>query len=123
MWHMFEKTVVENPLVTAFAFVGLIVWLSNVLARHLTGGRVAGSAIGDTLCGNVAQRSGPIPKFELERRIAVLRQEIGTSLPFTSGVALASSNLDIDDIDRLEWQQLSRQHHTEAGLGFVRRVD
>ena len=38
MWHMFEKTVVENPLVTAFAFVGLIVCLSNVLARHLTGG-------------------------------------------------------------------------------------
>ena len=38
MWHMFEKAVVENPLVTAFAFVGLIVWLSNVLARRLTGG-------------------------------------------------------------------------------------
>jgi malonate transporter MadM subunit len=45
MWTMLEKTIVDNPLVTAFAFVGLIVWLSNFFSRHLTGGRVAGSAI------------------------------------------------------------------------------
>jgi malonate transporter MadM subunit len=42
---MLEKTIVDNPLVAAFAFVGLIVWLSNFLSRHLTGGRIAGSAI------------------------------------------------------------------------------
>jgi len=45
MWHMIEKTITENPLITAFAFVGFIVWLSNVLARHVGRGRVAGSAI------------------------------------------------------------------------------
>jgi malonate transporter MadM subunit len=43
--HILEKTIAEAPLVTAFAFVGLIVVLSNFAARHLTGGRVAGSAI------------------------------------------------------------------------------
>jgi malonate transporter MadM subunit len=45
MLHMLEKTVLDNPLVSAFAFVGLVIWISNLLGRHLTGGRVAGSAI------------------------------------------------------------------------------
>ena len=45
MWHMFEKTVGDNGLITAFAFVGLVIWISNLMAKHLTGGRVAGSAI------------------------------------------------------------------------------
>ena len=45
MIEMLQKTIFENPLVTAFAFVGLIIWVSNFLSRHLTGGRVAGSAI------------------------------------------------------------------------------
>jgi malonate transporter MadM subunit len=45
MMHMIEKTIADNPLITAFAFIGLVVWLSNQASRHLTGGRVAGSAI------------------------------------------------------------------------------
>jgi malonate transporter MadM subunit len=45
LWLMINKTIIDNPLISAFAFVGLIIWLSNYLARHVTGGRVAGSAI------------------------------------------------------------------------------
>ncbi|MFG1348678.1 malonate transporter subunit MadM [Xanthobacter autotrophicus] len=45
MLHMLEKTIADNPLITAFAFVGVVIWVSNQLGRHLTGGRVAGSAI------------------------------------------------------------------------------
>nr|WP_247894458.1 malonate transporter subunit MadM [Azospirillum sp. B510] len=37
--------IADNQLVAAFAIVGIIVWLSNFLARRLTGGRVHGSAI------------------------------------------------------------------------------
>ncbi|HUO53631.1 MAG TPA: malonate transporter subunit MadM, partial [Rhodoblastus sp.] len=40
-----EKTILDNPLIVAFAFVGLVIWLSNWLAHHVTRGRVAGSAI------------------------------------------------------------------------------
>jgi malonate transporter MadM subunit len=43
--QLIDKTILDNPLVVAFAFVGAVVWISNLLARHLTGGRVAGSAI------------------------------------------------------------------------------
>lgn len=45
MLNMLNKTVVDNPLITAFAFIGVVVWVSNQLSRHLTRGRVAGSAI------------------------------------------------------------------------------
>lgn len=45
MLDKFIHEVVENQLVAAFAVVGIIVWVSNLLARHLTGGRVHGSAI------------------------------------------------------------------------------
>jgi malonate transporter MadM subunit len=45
MLQMFEHALLENQLVTAFAVVGIIVWVSNFLAHHLTGGRVHGSAI------------------------------------------------------------------------------
>ncbi len=45
MGSMFEKTIIDNPLVTAFAFVGIVIWLSGQLSVHLTRGRVAGSAI------------------------------------------------------------------------------
>ncbi|MDI9847475.1 malonate transporter subunit MadM [Rhodoblastus sp. 17X3] len=45
MLHMIEKTILDNPLITAFAFVGAVIWVSNQLAHHLTRGRVAGSAI------------------------------------------------------------------------------
>jgi malonate transporter MadM subunit len=40
----FEKPILDNPLIVAFAFVGAVIWISNQLAHHLTRGRVAGSA-------------------------------------------------------------------------------
>jgi malonate transporter MadM subunit len=43
--EMIEHALRENPLVTAFAFVGLIMWISVHLSRYLTFGRVHGSAI------------------------------------------------------------------------------
>ena len=43
--EMIEHALRENPLVTAFAFVGLIMWISVHLSRWLTFGRVHGSAI------------------------------------------------------------------------------
>lgn len=39
----------RNGLVTAFAFVGLLVWLSYLLSTHLTRGHIHGSAIAITL--------------------------------------------------------------------------
>ena len=43
--EMIEHALRENPLVTAFAFVGIIMWISVHLSRWLTFGRVHGSAI------------------------------------------------------------------------------
>lgn len=43
--EMIEHALRENPLVAAFAFVGLIMWISVHLSRKLTFGRVHGSAI------------------------------------------------------------------------------
>ena len=40
-----EAVLTKYSLVTAFAVVGLMVWISNALSRHLTHGRVHGSAI------------------------------------------------------------------------------
>lgn len=45
MLEIFEKAVLQNGLVTAFAVVGIIVLLSGVISRKLTFGRVHGSAI------------------------------------------------------------------------------
>jgi len=45
MLQMLEKTIVDNPLVTAFAFIGIVIWISNQASRYLTRGRIAGSAI------------------------------------------------------------------------------
>lgn len=45
MLHMLEKTITDNPLIAAFAFVGVVIWVSNQIGRHVTRGRVAGSAI------------------------------------------------------------------------------
>lgn len=36
---------IRNGLVTAFAFIGLVIWLSYLVSARLTGGRVHGSAI------------------------------------------------------------------------------
>lgn len=43
--EVIEHALRENPLVTAFAFVGLIMLVSVYLSRYLTMGRVHGSAI------------------------------------------------------------------------------
>jgi len=45
MLEMFNEVLAHNGLVTAFALVGAIMWLSAVLSRRLTFGRVHGSAI------------------------------------------------------------------------------
>jgi malonate transporter MadM subunit len=45
MLEILEKAAMANGLVTAFAVVGLIVLLSGQISRHLTFGRVHGSAI------------------------------------------------------------------------------
>ena len=45
MLQMLDKVLVHNGLVTAFALVGLIMWVSSVISRKLTLGRVHGSAI------------------------------------------------------------------------------
>lgn len=45
MWEILEKTARENGLVAGFAVVGLVMLLSGYISRHLTFGRVQGSAI------------------------------------------------------------------------------
>jgi malonate transporter MadM subunit len=40
-----SSVLVDNGLVTAFAFVGIVVWLSYLVSNKLTGGRIHGSAI------------------------------------------------------------------------------
>ncbi|WP_019903722.1 malonate transporter subunit MadM [Methylobacterium sp. 77] len=45
MLHMIEHVFVEQSLVAAFAVVGGLMLVSNLAARHLTAGRVHGSAI------------------------------------------------------------------------------
>jgi malonate transporter MadM subunit len=43
--EMLSAVLVDNGLVTAFAFVGIVVWLSYLVSDKLTGGRIHGSAI------------------------------------------------------------------------------
>jgi len=43
--EVLEHALRDNPLVTAFAFVGFIMLVSVYLSRYLTLGRVHGSAI------------------------------------------------------------------------------
>jgi len=40
-----SDVLVDNGLITAFAFVGIVVWLSYLVSNKLTGGRIHGSAI------------------------------------------------------------------------------
>ncbi len=42
---MLAEVLIRNGLVTAFAFVALVVWLSYLVSSRLTGGRIHGSAI------------------------------------------------------------------------------
>lgn len=43
--EMLSDVLVGNGLVTAFAFVGIVVWISYLVSDKLTGGRIHGSAI------------------------------------------------------------------------------
>lgn len=45
MWDLIEKGLEHNGLITAFAFVGVIMWVSVILSKRLTFGRIHGSAI------------------------------------------------------------------------------
>jgi len=45
LWETLSDVFVRNGLVSAFTFVGLVVWLSYVVSDRLTGGRIHGSAI------------------------------------------------------------------------------
>jgi malonate transporter MadM subunit len=45
MLHTIEHVFVEQSLVAAFAVIGAVMWLSLVLSRRLTAGRVHGSAL------------------------------------------------------------------------------
>lgn len=45
MLQLIERVIHENPLIVAFAFIGAVTLASNFISRHLTAGRVAGSAI------------------------------------------------------------------------------
>jgi len=40
-----SSVLVSNGLITAFAFVGVVIWLSYLVSNKLTGGRIHGSAI------------------------------------------------------------------------------
>ena len=44
MMKMFEHAISESQLVWAFAFIGIVILISNFLSRNLTKGRVHGSA-------------------------------------------------------------------------------
>ena len=43
--ELLRDVLIRNGLVTAFAFIGLVIWLSYLVSARLTGGRVHGSAI------------------------------------------------------------------------------
>src|SRR6516165_4933793 len=45
MLHMIEHVFIEQSLVAAFAVVGVVMWISLVVSKKLTAGRVHGSAI------------------------------------------------------------------------------
>jgi malonate transporter MadM subunit len=44
-WQLLSGVLIDNGLVTAFAFVGITVWLSYLVSDRLTRGRLHGSAI------------------------------------------------------------------------------
>ncbi|WNG28257.1 malonate transporter subunit MadM [Cystobacter fuscus] len=43
--HELQSILSKHGLITAFALVGALMWVSNLISRHLTRGRVHGSAI------------------------------------------------------------------------------
>ncbi len=44
-WQAIESILIKNSLVTAFAFIGLVVWISYALSSQVTRGKMHGSAI------------------------------------------------------------------------------
>lgn len=45
LWPIVEPVLIKYALVTAFAVVGVVIWLSSAISKHLTHGRMHGSAI------------------------------------------------------------------------------
>jgi malonate transporter MadM subunit len=45
MLHMIQHVFIEQTLVAAFAVIGAVMWLSLVISKRFTAGRVHGSAI------------------------------------------------------------------------------
>lgn len=78
MLEMIQKVMKENPLVTAFALVGLISWISVHLSRRLTFGRVHASAIAIMIGLALAYYGG----------IATGKEKGLADITFFSGIAL-----------------------------------
>ena len=114
MLHMLDKVLIQNGLVTSFALVGLIMWVSSLISRKLTFGRVHGSAIaiviglvlayfggvftGVGLMGGAMLRDFAIvaTAFEVQATearkaglIGVVSLLLGTVLPFIVGASIA----------------------------------
>ncbi|MBT8396413.1 MAG: malonate transporter subunit MadM [Gemmatimonadetes bacterium] len=45
IWNTLAEVLVRNGLVTAFAFVGITIWISYFISGRLTGGKIHGSAL------------------------------------------------------------------------------
>ena len=43
--NMISHVLVANSLLTAFAAVGILMWISGAISKYLTSGRIHGSAI------------------------------------------------------------------------------
>ena len=75
----FVNVLVNNSLITAFAFVGLLVWFSYVISEKLTRGHIHGSAIAITLGlllayvgGSVTGGSQGIADFSLLTGVGIM---------------------------------------------------
>ncbi len=74
MIHMIDKVLIQNGLITAFALVGLIMWVSSMISRKLTFGRVHGS--GDRHRDRPRARrtsAARSPRVRRSRRFAAVR--------------------------------------------------
>ena len=52
------KAIAENQLVAAFATVGVLLWISGFLSRHIFRGRIQGSAL--AILGGLALAYGAV---------------------------------------------------------------
>ena len=73
---MVSHLLAANALLTAFAAVGLIMWMSNALSRHLTFGRVHGSAIAILIGLALAFQNGDAlhVRMRMQRRLVTRRR-------------------------------------------------